>query len=159
MSLGFEVTDEGEASVIIRGPLQTGDRFQDDSRAGRASIGAFGGTRKGVGSEWPRAHKAGLQFRGADVIVVAIQHPVTDYEAWKKVYDEENPVALGHAVFARVNRSVDDPNTIAVVAGFESLDKAQAFLNSPDLKEAMQRAGVSGETRIEIYEEVEALTA
>ncbi len=93
------------------------------------------------------------------MIVVAIQHPVADYEAWKKVYDEENPVALGHAVFARVNRSVDDANKIAVVAGFESLDKAQGFLNNPELKEAMQRAGVEGEPRIEIYEEVEAITA
>ncbi len=93
------------------------------------------------------------------MIVAAIQHPVADYEAWKKVYDEENPVKLGHALFARVNRSVDDPNTITVVAGFESLEKARGFLDNPELKEAMERAGVSGEPRIELYEEVEAIMA
>ena len=93
------------------------------------------------------------------MIVAAIQHPVADYEAWKKVYDEENPGKLGHAVFARVNRSVDDPNTIVVVAGFESLEKARGFLDNPELKEAMERAGVSGEPRIELYEEVEAIMA
>ena len=93
------------------------------------------------------------------MIVAAIQHPVADYEAWKKVYDEENPVKLGHALFSRVNRSVDDPNTIVVVAGFESLEKARGFLDNPELKEAMERAGVSGEPRIELYEEVEAIMA
>ncbi len=93
------------------------------------------------------------------MIVAAIQHPVADYEAWKKVYDEENPVKLGHALFARVNRSVDDPNTIIVVAGFESLEKARGFLDNPELKEAMERAGVTGSPRIEIYEEVEVITA
>ncbi len=95
----------------------------------------------------------------SNVIVVAINHPVADYEAWKKVYDEENPVKLGHALFARVNRSVDDPNTITVVAGFESLEKARGFLDNPELKEAMERAGVTGSPRIEIYEELEVITA
>lgn len=89
------------------------------------------------------------------MIVVAIQHSVADYAAWKSVYDENNPGTMG-ASFARVNRMVDDPDTIVVVAGFQSVDAAKSFVDNPDLKDAMDRAGVTSPPRIEMYEEVEA---
>ena len=44
-----------------------------------------------------------------------------------------------------------------MVSGFESLDTLNAFVGDPRLKEAMERAGVVGELRVEIYEEVEAI--
>jgi len=88
--------------------------------------------------------------------VLAINHPVSDYAKWKSVYDTMPPTE-GGAAFARVNRSVDDPNLITVVAGFESLDTLNAFVTSPDLQQKMQESGVSGEPRIEIYEEVEVI--
>ena len=93
------------------------------------------------------------------MIVLAVTHPVEDYDVWKRVYDEQNPVKLGHALFARVNRRVGEPNTVVVVSGFESVEKAQAFLDDPALKAAMDQAGVSAAPRIEMYEEVEAVTA
>jgi len=89
------------------------------------------------------------------MIVVAIQHPVADYAAWKTVFDENHPGTMG-ARFARINRQLGDPNTIAVVAGFDSAETAQSFVNNPDLKAAMDRAGVAAPPRIEMYEEVEA---
>ena len=90
------------------------------------------------------------------MIVVAIKHPVADYEVWKSVYDERNPGTFG-AKFARVNRLVSDPNTVAVVAGFESVDAANGMIESPDLKAAMDRAGVTSAPRIEVYEEAESV--
>jgi hypothetical protein len=90
------------------------------------------------------------------MIVAAIRHPVKDYAQWKTVYDGFPPTA-GGARFARVNVAVDDPNMVAVVAGFESVDAAEAFLANPDLEAKMLEAGVVGEPRIEIYEEVEAI--
>lgn len=90
------------------------------------------------------------------MIVAAIRHPVNDYDAWKAVFDGFPPTD-GGALFARVNRAVDDPNMITVVAGFETVEAAQGFLNDPTLKEKMQEAGVTGEPRIEIYEEVASI--
>src|SRR5665811_203542 len=55
-------------------------------------------------------------------------------------------------LFHRINRSVDDPNNITVVAGFPSRDAAKAFATNADLKEAMGRAGVAGAPRVEIFE-------
>ena len=90
------------------------------------------------------------------MIVVAVQHPVADYDAWKAVYDEAHPGTFG-ALFARVNRSVDDPNLVAVVAGFESVEEAQGMIDNPDLKASMDRAGVTAAPRIEMYEEAESV--
>jgi hypothetical protein len=56
-----------------------------------------------------------------------------------------------------VNRSVEDPNTVTVVAGFDTLELAKTFLNNPTLKTKMTEAGVVGSPRIEINEEVESI--
>ena len=87
------------------------------------------------------------------MIVAAIRHPVRDFDEWKAVFDTFPPTTNG-ALFARVNRSIDDPNMVAVVAGFPTVEAALAFLDNPELKEKMGEAGVAGEPRIEIYEEV-----
>ena len=86
----------------------------------------------------------------------AIRHSVTDYAKWKSVYDTFLPTTAG-AKYARVNRSVEDPNMVTVVAGFDSLELAKSFLNNPNLKATMTEAGVVGSPRIEIYEEVESI--
>ncbi len=90
------------------------------------------------------------------MITTAIRHSVTDYAKWKNVYDTFRPTSEG-AKFARVNRSVDDPNMVTVVAGFDTLELANAFVNSPTLKTKMTEAGILGTPRIEINEEVESI--
>jgi hypothetical protein len=90
------------------------------------------------------------------VKVIAINHEVADYDTWKAVFDEYPPSKAG-ALFHRINRSVDDPNNITVVAGFESAETARGFANDPALKEAMGRAGVTSAPRVEVYEEVESV--
>ena len=87
------------------------------------------------------------------MIVVAVQHAVKDYDRWKAAFDAFPPTA-GGAKFARVNRSVSDENSIAVVCGFDSIETAEGFLNNPELKTKMIEAGVIGEPRIEMYREV-----
>jgi hypothetical protein len=90
------------------------------------------------------------------MINTAIRHSVTDYATWKSVYDTFLPTTAG-AKYARVNRSVEDPNMVTVVAGFDTLELAKSFLNNPNLKAKMTEAGVVGSPRIEINEEVESI--
>ncbi len=89
--------------------------------------------------------------------VLAINHEVEDYNKWKAVYDSMPPTTVGGAKFSRVNRKVDDANIVTVVAGFDSLDTLNTFVGDSRLRDAMQQAGVVGEPRIEIYEEVEVI--
>ncbi|HSJ82302.1 MAG TPA: cyclase [Acidimicrobiia bacterium] len=90
------------------------------------------------------------------MINTAIRHSVTDYAKWKSVYDTFLPTTAG-AKYARVNRSVEDPNLVTVVAGFDTLELAKTFLSNPNLKAKMTEAGVVGSPRIEINEEVESI--
>lgn len=92
------------------------------------------------------------------MIVMAIKHQLAEYEAWKSVFDTFTPISRG-ALFHRVNRAVDDPNTVLVVCGFSSADDAGAFRDDPELKEKMRSAGVTSAPRFEIYEEVESAEA
>ncbi len=78
-----------------------------------------------------------------------VRHNVSDYGAWRKVYDEfdDDRGAMGvrgHAVF----QSVDDPNDVTVWHDFDSVDETRPFVESEDLRSAMQRAGVQGEPQI-----------
>ncbi|HXV70332.1 MAG TPA: cyclase [Acidimicrobiia bacterium] len=91
------------------------------------------------------------------MITTAIRHSVTDYAKWKTVYDTFRPTSEGGAKFARVNRSVEDPNMVTVVAGFDTLELAKAFVDNPSLKAKMTEAGIVGTPRIEINEEVESI--
>lgn len=89
--------------------------------------------------------------------VLAINHAVADFEKWKSVYDTNPPTTAGGAKFSRLNRGIDNPNLVTVVAGFDSLDTLKHFVADPQLKDAMHEAGVLGEPRFEIYEEVEVI--
>ena len=74
-----------------------------------------------------------------------IRHTVSDYKAWRKVYDEVAPVRKTGGVTAQaVYQSADNPNEITVTHDFGSVEAAQAFVKSDELKKAMQRAGVVG---------------
>jgi hypothetical protein len=46
---------------------------------------------------------------------------------------------------------------VTVVAGFDTLELAKAFLDNPTLKTKMTEAGIVGTPRIELYEEVESI--
>ena len=50
----------------------------------------------------------------------------------------------GHSVF----QAVDNANDVTVWHDFESMESAQAFMDSPRLREVMNGAGVAGEPTI-----------
>jgi len=87
------------------------------------------------------AHAAGVR--------VFVQHKVTDYATWRKAYDSFDATRKKLGVTAQaVYRMADDPNNVVVTHDFASLEKAKAFAASPELKAAMEKAGVAGEPMI-----------
>lgn len=83
-----------------------------------------------------------------------VKHPVSDYAAWRTVYDEAQPVRDKHGVSAAdVLQDPTDPNNVTVLHWFPSVEQAQAFASEPGLKDAMARAGVTDAPRIEIVVE------
>jgi quinol monooxygenase YgiN len=76
---------------------------------------------------------------------VFVRHTVSDYAAWRKVYDGFAPIQKAKGVTAQtVYQAADNPNDVTITHEFASLDSAKAFVGAPDLKDAMQKAGVVG---------------
>jgi len=74
-----------------------------------------------------------------------IRHKVEDFDKWKPLYDDHRSAREAAGLKdLHLWRNEDDSNEVVLL--FESSDavKAKAFVNSPDLKEKMQAAGVQG---------------
>jgi hypothetical protein len=86
---------------------------------------------------------------------LAIRHHVSDYGAWREVYDEAEPLRAQHGcTAARVMRLADDGNELFVTHDFPTAEQASSFAHDPGLRESMGRAGVEGAPRIEIFTDV-----
>ena len=84
--------------------------------------------------------------------VFVSNHRVNDFGAWKEAFDAHESTREKFGIKSSyVLRSVEDANHVIVV-GEGELEKLQEFLNSEDLKTAMEAAGVAGPPEIFIGE-------
>ena len=84
--------------------------------------------------------------------LLAVQHTVRDYPVWRAVYDSLDEVQRDWGVTtASVHRLAEAPNMVLVLRSFATVAQAQGFLTCREVQAAMQRAGVEGLPRIEIY--------
>jgi len=87
------------------------------------------------------------------MVILVVHHRVADFDAWKQVFDEHEPVRRGHGETEhRIYRDLNDPNRVVAHNDFPSREAAQAFLDDPSLREVMARAGVEGEPGISFIE-------
>ena len=86
---------------------------------------------------------------------LVVRHTVNDYATWRPVYDELESLRVQHGCTdKRVLVSPDDANDILITHEFPTVDAAGAFAHDPGLKAGMERAGVAGAPRIEIFTSV-----
>jgi hypothetical protein len=86
---------------------------------------------------------------------LAIRHQVRDYAAWRKIYDEAEPLRAQHGCTAqRVMRLPSDGNDLFVTHDFPTAEQAGSFAHDPALREALGQSGVEGTPRIEIFTDV-----
>lgn len=84
--------------------------------------------------------------------LLTVQHTVEDFEAWRSVYDTLEEIQQDWGVIdASVHQMANAPNVVLVLRHFATVAQAQGFLTNRAVHAAMQRAGVAGEPRIEIY--------
>ena len=85
-----------------------------------------------------------------------VKHRVSNFENWKVVFDEMGATRKKHGWTSHsVFRDATDPNVVTVVNRVRSLDDAKAYGASPELRAAMQRAGVQGPPEISFNEDAE----
>jgi len=73
-----------------------------------------------------------------------VRHKVSDFAKWKPVYDE-HASARQNAGLRELHllRNTENPNEVILLFSAEDAGKAKAFAGSDDLRQAMQKAGVS----------------
>ena len=78
-----------------------------------------------------------------------VRHQVADFAKWKPVYDD-HLAARQKAGLRETNlfRSINNPNEVVLLFEAEDLKRAQAFTESSDLRDTMQKAGVVGKPDI-----------
>lgn len=87
---------------------------------------------------------------------VLVIHKVEDFDRWKRAYDEYGSVRKDNgSEGAFVFRNEDDPNQLVVITQWENMESAKSFVEAKDLREAMQKGGVSGQPEVYYLEEIE----
>jgi hypothetical protein len=74
-----------------------------------------------------------------------VTHKVKDWDAWKKEFDDHKQTRIDAGLIDRgIGHDVDDNHQVSVVFAVTDMAKAKAFLQSKDLKDKMDKAGVEG---------------
>jgi heme-degrading monooxygenase HmoA len=83
-----------------------------------------------------------------------VHHKVADYAKWRVVYDEMDALRRQFGqTGSQVFRTAADPNEIVILTAWPSIENARQYAMSPDLKDAMQRAGVISQPEVLFLEE------
>jgi hypothetical protein len=83
-----------------------------------------------------------------------VRHSVQDYEAWKSVFDSVGDLRRRNGEKSyQILRQDNASNNLVALFEWDNLDNARKYAASPELKEAMQRAGVTGKPEILFLEE------
>lgn len=83
---------------------------------------------------------------------LTVQHKVRDYNSWKKTFDNfrETRRSGGEKSY-HILHTEDDPNNLYLVFEWDNPEKARSFFKSPELKDAMQKAGVVDKPQINYF--------
>jgi hypothetical protein len=86
--------------------------------------------------------------------VLFVQHKVEDYSRWRPVFDEMGAVRNAHGATGwRVLRDAANPNDIIILTDFPDVEHARGYAQAPELRAAMQRAGVNGRPTVLLLDE------
>ena len=82
-----------------------------------------------------------------------VRHKVSDFAKWKPVYGAH--LLARHKAGLKEEhlfRNADHPNEVLLLFSVEDVDKAKAFTASDDLRQAMEKAGLSDKPEVYFLE-------
>ena len=83
-----------------------------------------------------------------------IRHKVKDYDAWKSVFDFVSDLRERNGERSyQILRQDDGSSSVFALFEWDNLDNARKYAASPELKAAMERAGVTGKPEIFFLEQ------
>lgn len=80
---------------------------------------------------------------------ILVRQNVENYAKWKKAFDGDADIRReGGSQGGYVFQDADDPNEVFILLEWDTMEHLQQFAQSDELKERMQRAGVTGPPNI-----------
>ena len=88
-----------------------------------------------------------------------VRHKVEDYAKWKSVFDEHGATRrTSGSKGGHLFRNADNPKELVILLEWDDLTKTRQFASSEDLRQAMQRAGVSDRPDVYFLDKVERVS-
>lgn len=87
---------------------------------------------------------------------VLVRHTVADYATWKPLFDQHGKVREQHGFKGgSLFRITNHPNELVILFEIADPDQARTFMQSADLRDTMQRSGVTGSPEVLFLEKIE----
>jgi hypothetical protein len=81
-----------------------------------------------------------------------VTHKAKDWDAWKKEFDDHKQARMDAGLIDRgLGHDIDDSHNVSIVFAVTDMQKAKAFIQSKDLKDKMDKAGVEGKPTFLFY--------
>jgi len=92
------------------------------------------------------------------MVHVLIRHKVADYNRWKEAFDSHLTARKrAGETGSHVYHNLDDPRDIFVLLHWQTVEEARKFMNSDELRQRMQAAGVQGSADVQYLEDARAV--
>jgi quinol monooxygenase YgiN len=83
-----------------------------------------------------------------------VRHSVKDYDAWKSVFDSVSDLRRKNGEKSyQILRQDNDSSSLVALFQWDNLDNARKYAASPELKAAMEQAGVTSKPEISFLKE------
>jgi heme-degrading monooxygenase HmoA len=92
------------------------------------------------------------------MIHVFVRHKISDYNQWKEAFDAHlNTRKRAGETGFRLFHNVEDPREIFLISDWQSTEEARKFMNSDELRDAMQKSGVIGAPEVRYLEDARSV--
>lgn len=89
-----------------------------------------------------------------------IRHRVTDYLAWKQVFDEQGSTRWSNGCRGgQVVRNIADPDEMLILLAWDDVVRARLYSQSDELQESMKWAGVADDPSMWLLEQMDEVAS
>jgi hypothetical protein len=77
---------------------------------------------------------------------IFVRHDVADFDTWKPGFDDHGSVRREYGLTdAGLYRDDENPNSVTILLTTDDVARAREFIGSDDLRETMQKLGVTSQ--------------
>lgn len=89
-------------------------------------------------------------------ISIMVRHRVNDYNAWKTEFDNFSEFRKSQGELSyQILQPIDDTNNLRLIFEWDDVTRAKKFLESPELRMTMEKAGVTEKPEITFVTEAD----